>query len=161
VSGIWHGASWGFVIWGGLHGLYLACSVFYKPYQKKLHATLGVEKTNVLKYWQIFVTFNLVCLPWIFFRAESISDALYCVESLFRAGGGLGQLINKRQTDLMILIVMLSTMIVVSTASRREDFQRAWHHGFAIFRWTGYVALLTVMLLFNCDSGKAFIYFRF
>jgi alginate O-acetyltransferase complex protein AlgI len=46
ISGIWHGASWGFIIWGGLHGLYMACSIFYKPYQKKLHKLFGIEKTK-------------------------------------------------------------------------------------------------------------------
>jgi D-alanyl-lipoteichoic acid acyltransferase DltB (MBOAT superfamily) len=79
VSGLWHGASWGFVMWGGLHGLFLACSVFYKPYQKKLHKSLGLEKTTLLRVWQIFVTFNTVSFTWVFFRAKSIPDALYVI----------------------------------------------------------------------------------
>jgi D-alanyl-lipoteichoic acid acyltransferase DltB (MBOAT superfamily) len=161
ISGLWHGSTWGFVVWGLLHGCFLASSVVYKPFQKKIHQMLGLEKSSLLRLWQIFVTFHLVCLSWIFFRAESISDALYCVENLFSAGGGIGPLINKKQTELMILVGMLSSMVVVSTVSRREDIQRAWYHGFVMFRWMGYVALLTVLLLFNCDSGKAFIYFRF
>jgi D-alanyl-lipoteichoic acid acyltransferase DltB (MBOAT superfamily) len=161
VSGIWHGSTWGFVVWGLLHGCYLASSVVYKPYQKKIHQLLGLEKSNLLRLWQIFATFHLVCLSWIFFRAESISDALYCVVSLFKAGGGLASLVNNRMTDLMILVVMLSLLIVVSAASRRKEILRCWLDGFAVIRWTAYVALLTVLLLFNCDSGKAFIYFRF
>ncbi len=60
VSGVWHGARWGFVVWGLLHGLYLACSVFYRPGQKWLHKALSVEKTWCLKLWQIIVTFNLI-----------------------------------------------------------------------------------------------------
>jgi len=83
ASGIWHGAGWGFVVWGGLHGLYMACSVFYKPHQKKLHKFLGIEKTRRLKVWQIFVTFHLVNLAWVFFRANSITDALYVLSEIF------------------------------------------------------------------------------
>ncbi|WP_041974986.1 MBOAT family protein, partial [Geobacter sp. OR-1] len=75
ISGVWHGATWGFVIWGVLHGVYLALSTFYKPYQKRLHKWLGIEKSIWLKYWQIFVTFNLVSFAWIFFRAKNLNDA--------------------------------------------------------------------------------------
>ena len=81
LAGIWHGSNWTFVIFGLLHGLYLTCSVFYRPYQKKLHKILG-EKTWVLKIWQIIVTFNLVCFTFIFFRASSLSDALYIIKNI-------------------------------------------------------------------------------
>ena len=86
ISGIWHGASWGFVVWGGLHGIYMACSVFYKPYQKKLHKALGLEKTRLLNYLQIFVTFNLVCFAWIFFRSKDIKEAFYVFSTISNIG---------------------------------------------------------------------------
>ena len=66
ASGIWHGASWGYIVWGGLHGVYLAISIFWKPYQKKLHKRLGLQKTWRLKIWQTAVTFHLVCFTYIF-----------------------------------------------------------------------------------------------
>jgi len=56
VCGIWHGATWGFIFWGLLHGIYMAASIYYRPYQKRLHKWLGVEKSTWLKWWQIFVT---------------------------------------------------------------------------------------------------------
>ena len=68
VSGVWHGATVGFIIWGLLHGMYLASSIYYRPYQKRLHKWLGVEKSKWLKPWQVFVTFNLVGFAWIFFE---------------------------------------------------------------------------------------------
>jgi len=66
LSGLWHGATWGFLIWGGLHGLYLGVSLFYKSRQKKLHATLGLAGSPALAAWQVFFTFNLVSLAWLF-----------------------------------------------------------------------------------------------
>jgi D-alanyl-lipoteichoic acid acyltransferase DltB (MBOAT superfamily) len=89
VSGIWHGASWGFVVWGLLHGLYLACSVFYRPYQKMLHKALGIEKTGLLKAWQMFVTFNLASFAWIFFRADSLGGAWMILEKILNPTGPL------------------------------------------------------------------------
>ncbi|QWV95953.1 hypothetical protein KP005_11210 [Geomonas nitrogeniifigens] len=83
VSGIWHGAGWGFVVWGGLHGLYMACSVFYRPYQKKIYQRLGLDKSRAQHVFQVFITFNLVSFTWIFFRANSIQDALHVVREIF------------------------------------------------------------------------------
>jgi len=95
VSGAWHGASWGYVVWGGLHGLYMASSVYYKPYQKIIYRALHIEKTLVTEVWQWFATFNLVCFAWIFFRANSMEDSWYVVTHIFsgiRASTGLVQL---------------------------------------------------------------------
>jgi len=77
ISGIWHGASWCFVAWGGIHGVYLASAVLFKKQKLSLSKKLGLQKTRVLKLWQQFATFHLVCFSWIFFRAASIEDALY------------------------------------------------------------------------------------
>jgi hypothetical protein len=77
VSGIWHGASWCFVIWGLLHGLYLSCAILFRQQKVKIRKALGLDKSAILKAWQIFATFHLVCFSWIFFRAHTISDAMY------------------------------------------------------------------------------------
>lgn len=83
ISGAWHGASWGFIVWGLLHGVYLACAVFYKPIQKKIHKLVGINaKSTIYKTWQTIFTFNLVCFAWIFFRANNISDALHVVTTI-------------------------------------------------------------------------------
>ncbi len=81
ISGLWHGLNYGYVIWGLLHGLYLAASTYYRPYQKKLHKLLGVGKSRWLKWWQVFVTFNLVSFAWIFFRAGKL-DGIYCASNV-------------------------------------------------------------------------------
>jgi alginate O-acetyltransferase complex protein AlgI len=96
VSGLWHGASWTFVAWGLLHGIFLAASVLYRPWQRKLHRALGLTGSPVLAVAQVAVTFHLVCFAWIFFRAGSLEDALDAVRllssglpaTLVRAAGG-------------------------------------------------------------------------
>jgi alginate O-acetyltransferase complex protein AlgI len=64
ISGLWHGANWTFVLWGGLHGVFVVITKAFKKFFNKLHPALN---------W--IITFNFVNDAWIFFRADSISDA--------------------------------------------------------------------------------------
>jgi D-alanyl-lipoteichoic acid acyltransferase DltB (MBOAT superfamily) len=77
LGGIWHGAAWTFVIWGALHGLVLCLERLWKDFKPRgwprLPAVIGV-----------LVTFHVVCLGWIFFRAENLDAALAVVSGLLR-----------------------------------------------------------------------------
>ncbi|MDR1558431.1 MAG: MBOAT family protein, partial [Clostridiales bacterium] len=68
ASGLWHGANWTFVLWGGLHGVFQIIEGLGKPRKKNI--------------FHIGLTFLLVCLAWIFFRAKNISDALFILTHL-------------------------------------------------------------------------------
>lgn len=72
LGGLWHGASWTFVIWGLLHGVYLA-----------LHTIWGrVVKIQLPEFISILITFLLVSFAWIFFRSDTLNDAMIIVRSL-------------------------------------------------------------------------------
>lgn len=162
VSGIWHGASWCFVIWGALHGLYLAASVFYKPLQKRLYKRLGLEKSRVQQVWQTLVTFHLVCFAWIFFRAASVSDAMYVVTHLFASFSGVHSLIAAHGTgDLVIASASLLVIWLVSLVRERSAVGSDFYHAPAWLRWGVYLCLTAGILLFNMDSNAGFIYFNF
>lgn len=164
ISGIWHGANWGFVIWGGLHGLYMACSVFYKPYQKKLHKLLGIEKTKFLKYWQIFVTFNLVSFAWIFFRAHN-NDYLYIIKKIKDEFFSNIQdfeliktaIISADSSNVISLLIALSIYVIAVISKDRVDlFNRH-----IIIRWTCYLALIFITILLSAVTQYMFTYFQF
>lgn len=162
ISGIWHGASWCFVIWGGLHGIYLAASVFYKPLQKKIYKRLGLEKTRFQQLWQTFVTFHLVCFAWIFFRAESVSDAFYVVSHLFNGVSGVGDLFAAHgSTDLMIVAGSLSVIWLAYLVRERSPAGRDFNLAPSWLRWGVYLGLAAGILMFNMDSNAGFIYFNF
>lgn len=73
ASGIWHGASFGFVIWGALHGLYVCLErIFRKPLEK------------IPSWLRIFGTFLLVSFAWIFFRAENVNDSFVLIKKLLQ-----------------------------------------------------------------------------
>ncbi|GFO65538.1 MBOAT family O-acyltransferase [Geomonas paludis] len=163
VSGIWHGASWGFVIWGGLHGLYMACSVFYKPYQKKIYQKLGIQKSPYLKYWQMLVTFHLVCLAWIFFRVNSLSDALYICTFKFLSAGrqGASLLVHGFDRGDARLVVAAGALVALGgLLARHQRAQGIWN-GSALLRWGCYNGLVLALIFLGVKSKGTFIYFNF
>jgi D-alanyl-lipoteichoic acid acyltransferase DltB (MBOAT superfamily) len=158
VSGIWHGASWGFVIWGGLHGLYMACSVFYKPYQKRLHKVLGVEKTGYLKCWQIFITFNLVSFAWIFFRASNLKDALYVITNIFGSEKSLlsSYIFSLGRFEVMVLILVSIVYLIVNRIIHNDFFNNSY-----IIRWATYLTIFNGVMYFSAKTAGKFIYAQF
>jgi D-alanyl-lipoteichoic acid acyltransferase DltB (MBOAT superfamily) len=70
LGGIWHGANWTFIVWGLFHGL-LLCGY------RLIHGKTGNARTPLPwfgKFWRVFLMFNLVCVGWLFFRAESMAQ---------------------------------------------------------------------------------------
>ncbi len=65
VSGLWHGATWGFVAWGLLHGLFLGAAMLARPFQQRWQKATGVGGTRLYTALQVLATFHLVCLAWI------------------------------------------------------------------------------------------------
>lgn len=162
ISGLWHGANWGFVVWGGLHGLYMACSIFYKPYQKKLHKRLGIEKTGILKAWQVFVTFNLVSFAWIFFRTQNLNDALYLISNLQNGlKGTLSLLLSQGSIELGILIISCFLFLAVCT-SLKSKYLTLLYLNNSLVRWSCYYVLVFWLILFNVATIRPhFLYFAF
>lgn len=163
ISGLWHGASWGFVIWGGLHGLYMACSVFWKPYQKRLHKTLGIEKTWILKIWQIFVTFNLVSFAWVFFRTVSLNDAVYVVSHLLNAEKGIKDFIGAQGAlELVLTAVAILFSVIFGYKIFGHNRIDNLKQKNTFYRYFAYNALiLLTFFLAKYSATKRFIYLQF
>jgi D-alanyl-lipoteichoic acid acyltransferase DltB (MBOAT superfamily) len=162
VSGIWHGSTWGFVVWGAMHGVFLACSVYYRPLQKELHKRLGIDRTTLLKIWQIVVTFQLVSFAWIFFRANSIHDAVYIVSNILNGSTGFKAhllhvgIVQFVLSILGIVLVLLTECFLKSSVSLANLFQnRVW------FRWGVYYAMLAAILFVPVEGDGGFLYTRF
>lgn len=168
VSGIWHGASWGFLVWGLLHGIYLAASTWYRPYQKRLHKLLGFQKSRWLKWWQVFVTFHLVSFAWIFFRATDLRQAWYVISSIFDWQSyltvkeiGLHRYIARNITvglgyvDFIVLTALLLILLLLQKVRPDQVLNKP-----AYFRWTSYSVIFVAILFLQMPSSK-FLYFKF
>src|SRR5262245_41521127 len=92
IGGLWHGAGWSFVIWGGLHGTYLAVGRY-----RREHGLTSDAATGWSLWWKRIITFNLVCFAWIFFRAGSengLSTAWDIIARLFDNWGAASPLVT-------------------------------------------------------------------
>lgn len=165
VSGLWHGADWTYVIWGGLHGSYLILALVFAPLLARFTRGIGLDRAPALKRWlNIFITVQLVSFAWIFFRADSIHDAGTLVQRLFQtplALDDLRQLLADLPRSMLDLTVVLCAGFVFidpiydAWVKREQPLPRGLA-GIALF-----AALLTAIVLFGYFGSTSFIYFQF
>lgn len=162
VSGVWHGATWGFVIWGLLHGTYLAASLYYRPYQKKLYTALGLEKSTAQKVIQTGVTFCLVSFAWIFFRANSLGDAIYVVSHLMYFSFTKVSLVNQVLLDrgAVGFIRTIGGIILVVTGPKLWHMIRLDDRPLLV-RWPSYVVIVLLVIFGGVQEKTDFVYFQF
>lgn len=84
ISGLWHGAAWQYIIWGGLHAIYQICGHLTQKPRVVLCDKLGIDRSTVgYRLWQRFFIFCITSFAWIFFRAPGLSVALTYIERMF------------------------------------------------------------------------------
>jgi len=151
LGGLWHGASWTFVVWGGLHGLYLAV-------ERLLGVRVSESRTLLGRVGRRVLTFHLVCLAWIFFRARTFGAAF----EILRGIGTSAFVFARPHLFSMLGAVCLIAFYWSCTPLRRRveafDAGEGWGKqvGFAVAVGA---CLLGLMVL--GASTSAFIYFQF
>lgn len=171
LSGLWHGANWTFVLWGGLHGLYMLLSLLTTGWRRRFVERSGLLLRPGLHHGlQVATTFGLVCFAWIFFRAASLGDAIYVATHLFHdlpqqlvSATALAEFISAGQgtpLGFWTLVAMLAALLaghVLPEDTGQMILERAarWQ------RWGAYYALTVGVMFFGPIDTNAFIYFRF
>lgn len=166
ISGLWHGANWTFVFWGALHGLYLVFAIISANLRENLAKLSGLGNLpwlrNALK---VFVTYHLVWFAWIFFRANSISDAFLIIERMLMldiSSDALGNISLTLGTgEFLIAIAFIAFMEMVHLFQTRISLQQWFTARPLYFRWLVYYTLLLSITLFGVFSRSEFIYFQF
>jgi alginate O-acetyltransferase complex protein AlgI len=164
ASGLWHGTAWTFIVWGGLHGIFMVGSVLWNRRSGSAHLPVPLlpQVANGIK---IFATFHLVCFAWIFFRANSISDAVYILQHLFvdlGTGASLSELISLGWYDWLIAVLAILLMEAVHWGQRKNGSLREVIRRQPVWlRWSLYYALVVVIFMFGKFGAGEFIYARF
>lgn len=172
VSGLWHGASWNFIVWGGLHGSYQIIGDFIKPYKEKFYQKLKINTEPFsFKLGQIVTTFILVNFAWIFFRAPGAGAALSIIHQMF-FDLNLGFLLNSSSflmglssRRFLAVIVAILILLVGNLLQTKINVREALAKQNMIARWGCYYLFIAVILFFSMnESGyeaSQFIYFQF
>lgn len=175
ISGLWHGASWNFILWGAIHGTYLIVGVWTKPLRQRLAQAAGLTGGGWLdKLVNIACTFVLVDLAWIFFRATSFADARHVLTHLLSGWGSQLAAIRANPalaTDLLwlgkdpryVLVTLLTIMLmeIVHWVQRDRSVRSILNvRPFAV-RWAVYYAVVLAIMCFGVFDMSQFIYFQF
>jgi alginate O-acetyltransferase complex protein AlgI len=190
ISGLWHGAAWHFVIWGFLHGAFQVIGRSAAPFRNAIGRKIGMpEESRLRKAIQVCITFTLVCFAWVFFRANSASDAFLItaklvnlpaelagyarelsqngikatVHAAFQLGPNATNPI-KNFIGLKFSALLIALLVISDGLARIIPNVDMWiMKKPLVLRWAGYYALI-IMILLNWNFGSAssqFIYFTF
>ena len=174
ASGLWHGASWSFVVWGGLHGLYQIIGYELRGVKDRINEQLHT-KTDCLSYklGQVLVTFCLTAFAWIFFRANSLGDAFGYIRRMFTKPDLWclfnGELYNLG-LDRVEMNVLFGSLLVLLLADLVRYFKKQQLDAFLAeqnlwFRWGVLLALIAAVTIFGIYGpgydAQQFIYFQF
>ncbi len=171
ISGLWHGAKWTFVAWGALNGLYILFGRWINSIVSKYMPSIEIKvNPYAQKMFRISITFLLVCYAWIFFRAESIDDALYITAHIFEGFGrafsyeyvretlnGLGLNSVEMATALLSIAFLEAVHFVQSKNSIRGSLSKRSF----VFRWAVYYSVVFTIVYFGVFEKIDFIYFQF
>lgn len=174
ISGLWHGANWSFVVWGGIHGVYQITEDYIKPYREKIETKLNIKKDCFsYRLLNTIITFLFVDIAWVFFRSDSVKDALRYFYYIFVKprtwvlfNNGIYNL-GLDQTEMNILLFSVVILFIVDFIRYKKDMmidtflfsQNIW------FEWSVIILLILMIFIYGeygpTFDAKQFIYFQF
>jgi D-alanyl-lipoteichoic acid acyltransferase DltB (MBOAT superfamily) len=168
ISGLWHGANWTYVLWGGINGVYLVGE------QLSGYAAKASRWSGLSEVLAIMRTFALTCFAWIFFRANSVGDASYIASHLFSGFSALPQLLrsgafissaillSQPYDEWLLAIGGVGLLIVMEAIAGRGDLRDQLQARGPVLRWAAYYAMCAAVVFEGAfNSSQQFIYFQF
>jgi len=181
LGGLWHGAGWNFLIWGGLHGLYLCAN---RLWQERRTVAVSASRLATTLSWSI--TFFAVVIAWVFFRARTLAGAWQMLGGLFGVAAGSSAYVSPgilRVMDLPVLVgeerlLMIGSGAVMMTLAialwlpnvpqifgyreyRRVPEPSTWPRWRPNLAWAVLAALAFAISLFGMWQHLEFLYFQF
>ncbi len=156
LGGLWHGANWTFVIWGGLHGAYLSI-------EKLLSQHFGLKliedknKFSLRIFAQQVICFHLVCLAWVFFRAINVEAAFTYIASMLSNSNTLLDTNSLYLQSFIIMVIALAFHLL----NRRFQIKANLHTWRLEFRMAFLLLAIILLLVFGVKQEVRFIYFDF
>ncbi len=154
LGGLWHGASWTFVVWGGLHGLYLVLEMWAQT----LFGSWWFWRTSIGQIILGLVTFGMVCFAWVFFRANTFDKAFEIVQA------GLFLLPQREvyvsESETILVIFVIGVLLTFHWLLRNITLEQAAEHIPSTARGM-ILGLMLVLIAVSPGEDRAFIYFQF
>lgn len=152
LGGLWHGASWRFVFWGGLHGLYL---IFERGLRSIFKNMVFFEKTFP-RIGLMLITQIFLCITWVFFRSEDFASAFVMVLAMINPGGGI--LVDRGE---ILRVVIVYGLLMCFHWSLRNSSLESLAGNLPWWIRTVVIASLLISIVLAPVDERAFIYFQF
>ena len=168
ASGLWHGASWHFVVWGGLNGAYQVVGEILRPTRERLCAALHIRRESLV--WQalrVAITFVFIDFAWLFFRASSLTTAVDMIRCALAGGAAMGEgfTLGLEVPELRVMAASILLLAVVDVVNLRCSIRTLVTRLPLPVRWVIYLVSIYVILIFGIYgpgfSESQFIYFQF
>ncbi len=161
ISGLWHGASWNFVIWGSLHGIYQIVGLRTRELQNRV---IGLLKNEFLeKAIHASLVFFFISIAWVFFRAKRFGESMHLLKGFFSKSSHsfseVWQMISTK--DVLIILASVGFMETVHWYQRDKSVSQWFTQQPRWVRWSSYYLIFLSILFFAVYSNTQFIYFQF
>lgn len=166
VSGLWHGASWTYVIWGGVHGVaQIVESIIISNENRKLHS----KRFSFRWLISVCIVFVFCCCAWVFFRSDTITEAIYVFKNMFVGVTSPYTYIKNGYNDLgigitnvVLISFSLLILLVYDYISMHNDVIYTISQKSLLLRWSIYlIFILYVISVLPLEDTTSFIYFQF
>ncbi len=151
ASGLWHGAKWTFIVWGLLHGIYLVAAQIRDKYLLKKQ----YKGNNMSDAFDVFITFVLVMLTWVFFRANTLTDSFLILEQIMNLSLSESIISNLNSAEMVFCIILILILLT------KEHFMPI----ISTKNTTSFYILLVFFMIsiyfFGVFNQSQFIYFQF
>ncbi len=173
VSGFWHGANWTFIVWGAMHGFYLVFALIKNKFLDKQLPDLKSHRSSFFQNaFNVFFTFNLVMLAWIFFRARNIMEGLFFIKKMiFGFYNNICEILKNHTLNLGVTtvtktqIILSFTLIIVLELIHIIQIKGSIRYKVeskpAFIRWSLYYAIVLAIIFLGIYDKREFIYFQF
>jgi len=162
ISGLWHGANWTFVVWGGLHGLYQVFEIWTSKSRIALKEKVApVISFQLYKALEIAITVFLAWFAWIFFRANTISDAFIVVKRIFVFNPSEKINLFYFKSDMVLSIILIGLLFFIEVLEERIGLWNKLQSLHKFYKWAMLVLIILSIFILGKWNDVDFLYFQF
>lgn len=171
LSGLWHGAAMTFIIWGAIHGLILMIEKGTFKIRKQIFTKLGLLKPSFTNHlFFSLLIFIIVCITWVFFRANSLKDSLEILNGMYN-NFNLDDIFQKqtylvgfKPNEFKIVMFSIFFLFLLEYLHLKKNMVKLLNNQSFVFRWLVYLSIVMVIIIFGVYGDRniqEFIYFQF
>ena len=155
ISGLWHGANWTFFIWGFYNGALLCI-------EKTMKFKIFESNNKISSFIKYFIIFNIMCIGWIFFRAENIYHATSLITSLFSLSKTLNNINASHFVGMVISLFGILIVLIIDYIFEKDKWKlRKYYNISSPLRFLLISFGVVIILIFSATDPSEFIYFQF